>query len=127
MIWILGAEHCGKRRRKRRDNEQTIILPDDGKTAIYDYNQDQPSFNIKDFPTEKGKTLTQAKTKCENDLKNSEIGKACLKVIVGFDITDLVEQCVTDVQVKKDFINYYNSGADLNLRLATYQNLDKLQ
>ena len=108
-ICNIGAEHCGKRRRKRRDNEQTIILPDDGKTAIYTYNPPQPNFNIKDFPTPNGITSTQAKTKCENNLRNSEIGKACLKMITGFDISDLVEQCVVDVQVGKIYLTNFFS------------------
>ena len=95
----LGSEYCGKRRRKRRENEQTIILPDDRKTGIYDYNPVQPTFAIKDFPTPSGINLTDAQSKCENALRNSQIGEICLKTIVGLNITGMIKDCVTDVKV----------------------------
>ena len=116
IFYYQGAEHCGKKRRKRRDTEQTIILPDDGRSAIYAYNPDQPNFKIDEFPTPKGTTLVQAQSKCEDALRNSEIGKVCLKTIVGFNITDLVDQCVVDIQVRR-FVYFGNVSISWKLVL----------
>lgn len=96
-----GAEHCGRKRR-RRSIEDTIVLPDDGETAIYDYNPKDVPGNVPDFPTESGTTKQKAATECEKSLRNSQSGKICLQTVKDFDFKDIKDQCILDVQVLDD-------------------------
>ena len=93
-----GAEHCGRRKR-RSLNDNVIVLPDDGDTAVYDYKPDQFTANEQSFPTPEGKTEQDAMKTCNSNIRGSFIGKACLNTIKGFDIQDYIHQCITDVRV----------------------------
>ena len=93
-----GAEHCGRRKR-RALNDDVIVLPDDGDTAVYDYKPDPFTVNEQSFPTPTGKAEQDAIKTCSNNIRGSFIGKACLNTIEGFDIQDYIDQCVTDVRV----------------------------
>ena len=95
---FVGAEHCGRRKR-RALNDDVIVLPDDGDTAIYDYKPGPFTFDKQSFPTPTGKTEQDATKTCSNSIRASFIGKACLNTIKGFDIQDYIDQCVTDVRV----------------------------
>ena len=76
-----------------------IVLPDDGDTAVYDYKPDPFTVNEQSFPTPEGKTEQDAIKTCNNNIRSSFIGKACLNTIKDFDIQDYIDQCVTDVRV----------------------------
>ena len=76
-----------------------IVLPDDGDTAVYDYKPDAFTVNEQSFPTPEGKTEQNAIKTCNNNIRSSFIGKACLNTIKDFDIQDYIDQCVTDVRV----------------------------
>ena len=103
LLILLGAENCGKRRKRRdADGEESIILPEDGQNAIYDYTPDQNAGSIPNWPTKSGIKETTARSECDKALKNSETGKVCLQTVKGFSISDLVDQCVLDVQVNCD-------------------------
>ena len=93
-----GAEHCGRRKR-RALNDDVIVLPDDGDTAIYDYKPDPFTVKEQSFPTPEGKTEQNAIKTCKSSIRRSFIGKACLNTIEDFDIQDYIDQCVTDVRV----------------------------
>jgi len=97
-----GAEHCGRRKRRSLDND-IIVLPDDGDSAKYTYNPTPFTPVEQTFPTPKGKTESQSQSHCDSTIRQSSIGKTCLKLIAAFDITDYIEQCVTDVRILDSF------------------------
>ncbi|XP_057308609.1 von Willebrand factor D and EGF domain-containing protein-like isoform X3 [Hydractinia symbiolongicarpus] len=98
-----GAEHCGRRKRRAIAVENVIVLPDDGETGIYTYNPKTENVDEKVFPTKSGKTEAQAKTSCTKAIQDSTAGKACIKMIAGYDINEFVDQCVFDVKVTDDY------------------------
>lgn len=101
-IFHEGAEHCGKRRKRRSLDVASIVLPDDGQTGSYNYNPVQGNINVPDFPTQSGITEQFAKDQCKSALINSKAGKLCTTTIQGFDVDvkTFIEQCVLDIQVK---------------------------
>ncbi|XP_066930014.1 von Willebrand factor D and EGF domain-containing protein-like isoform X3 [Clytia hemisphaerica] len=99
-----GAEHCGKRRRRRRDVEtqKTLILPDDGEDAVYFYDPIQPNKTLPSFPTPNGITEVQAIFNCDKALRESESGKVCLELVPDLDIDGIIESCVEDTKILDD-------------------------
>ncbi|XP_065651908.1 von Willebrand factor D and EGF domain-containing protein-like [Hydra vulgaris] len=94
-----GAHYCGRRKRRSID-DNVIILPDDGDSLIYEYNPEQISGTLPNFPTSSGITRNKAIDVCKNKIRNSIVGKACLDVIGSSFSTDVFEQdCVIDIQV----------------------------
>ena len=94
-----GGKHCGKR--KRRSTSDDIILPDDElELGDYVYNPGNITARVPTWPTPTGKSEASTRRHCENALRNSEVGKACLKLILGLDLTPFIEECLEDVQVR---------------------------
>ena len=95
---FLGAEACGRRKRRSLDQE-TIVLPDDAYTDIYIYDPPPFTSNEKTFPTTTGKTEKSAKKICNETIRNSLMGKSCIDTIKHFNIQSFIDQCVVDVRV----------------------------
>ena len=94
-----GAEHCGRRKRRSMD-DSVIILPDDGNTAIYDYNPTEVTGLVPLFPTKSGINENDAIRECRDKILNSAAAKACIEVIgSSFKTNDYEDQCVLDIKV----------------------------
>ena len=50
------------------------------------------------WPTKLGRTKSDAEAHCNNALRNSDVGKVCVK-IQNFNISSFVEKCVEDIKV----------------------------
>ena len=86
--------------RRRRSTKNVIRVPndDDG-----DYDFDPPQLNITDlptFPTDSGITKQDAESNCTEAIRESNFGKVCLQMYPEMNLTTLIEECVTDIEVK---------------------------
>ena len=93
-----GAEFC-KRQKRRALDQDVILLPDDGNSFIFLYDPLPFTADEKSFPTPTGKTEKSARSNCNEAIRNSTIGKACLDTIKNFTIDSFVNQCVVDTRV----------------------------
>ena len=102
-----GGKHCG--RRKRRSTTDQIVLPDDDENLMqYLYDPEQISPMVPQWPTPKGKTLAATRSYCDKEIRRSEVAKICTKLIDGFDVTDFVVECVSDIQVSTVFVGKFD-------------------
>lgn len=99
FLYLERKINCGKRRKRRSFEENVIELPDDADAFNYFYNPDDGPIVVPSFPTPSGITKIKAQTECGYALINSTAGRACLKKIRGFNISNFFDQCVVDTQV----------------------------
>ena len=71
----------------------------------YRYDPEQITPVVPQWPTPKGKTLVGTRSYCNREIGNSEVAKVCMKLIDGFDVTDFVVECVSDIQVNISFFS----------------------
>ena len=111
-----GGKHCGKR--KRRSTTDQIVLPDDDEDLLqYLYDPEQITPVVPQWPTPKGKTLTGTRSFCNREIGNSEVAKVCMKLIDGFDVTDFVVECVSDIQVNILSFSYFMFSLNISLAI----------
>uniref|UniRef100_A0A7M6DKV0 VWFD domain-containing protein n=2 Tax=Clytia hemisphaerica TaxID=252671 RepID=A0A7M6DKV0_9CNID len=96
------SEHCGRRRKRRDIGDDEIVLPDDGEDAFYFYDPPQPNGTLPSFPTPNGITEQQADQECDQILRQSDIGKVCLKMIPDLGIDQYKHSCKFDAMVLDD-------------------------
>ncbi len=94
-----GGEHCGKKRKRRSTTDRIILPDDDNDLSDYVYDPVQITPVVPLWPTSSGKTLASVKNYCENQIKNSDIAKICLKLIDGLSFDKFITECITDIQV----------------------------
>ena len=94
----------------RNENKDHIVVPECCKDDVYKHNPTPTPGVTATWPTPNGKRESDAKSYCENAIRNSAVARACT-VIPNFPFQDYVDQCVENVKVSKNAI-FENENQD---------------
>eukprot|EP00111_Clytia_hemisphaerica_P003526 TCONS_00010074-protein len=124
------ATECGGggplSRRRRRSTKNVIRVPNDDDGG-YDFDPQQ--LNITDlptFPTKSGTTRAEAESNCTKAIEESTFGKACLDMFPSLNLTTLVEECVTDIEIMDDLAGPTASVVDSITELCKFTVINEI-